>query len=233
MGWNIWVSGNYLYAENRETGGLIDGSAQSTVFKKRKGSDNHYALYQDGKEQALKEKFTIGEMYKEDKTTLFTANEFETFKEENTGKSSPGAAGGELFVSKSEDESKISDNTLANDPEIFLAVKSGKRYALVFQAVYEAHSSADFRHSFTFPSGSIFNVAINSSTQQDFLPPASLTESSIINSIGTTGTNKGVEWSGVFIPSADGFLRLKWAQQTADINASILKKGTFLRLKTD
>jgi hypothetical protein len=122
-------------------------------------------------------------------------------------------------VVATEDQSKTSSSTLANDLELFLPVKAGviAIYAnLFFQQAGSGPSG--WRYAFTLPSNDGNWKQSGTPNSTSSVATVSLTENRVV-STSNTGVRQVTIFGGAVL-TADGTLRLQWAQNSSSATES-------------
>lgn len=152
----------------------------------------------------------------------------------------------ERTVIKSVDESLPSSTTLQNDDELFLSVENGASYkgeAVLGASGAGSATLGDILIGWTFPGGTLTHHAVGllagvaygvstggSVNAVRFRDTSSPTASPY--SFGTPLTNFGVVRIGLsYVCTADGTLRLQWAQRVSTATATTVGAGSYLSLR--
>lgn len=139
-----------------------------------------------------------------------------------------------LFARKTSDETIISNASLQNDDVLFLAVAASAVYEFRLRAIINSGTTPDFKMGWTFPAGltmtydlfegeslgAVANVIQGPYIQTD-VPPVS-----------TTGSDQPWIAEGlVIVSSTAGTLQWQWAQNTLTASNTIVRAGSYLRLR--
>lgn len=139
-----------------------------------------------------------------------------------------------IFARKAVDETIISSATLQNDDVLLAAVAANAIYEFRLRAIINSGTTPDFKMGWTFPSGltmtydlfegeslgAVANVIQGPYIQTD-VPPVS-----------TTGSDQPWIAEGlVIVSSTAGTLQWQWAQNTLTASNTIVRAGSYLRLR--
>lgn len=144
----------------------------------------------------------------------------------------------ERYAYQSGDQSVLNSTTLINSTFMVLPVASNGIYVLRSLVIYDANATADIQYQFTLPSGTFVRTSIWGSGTT-----AAATDATIIHSASDTGllTAGGVATGTmmtcktvgcIFIGITAGNCQFQFAQNAlSNVNATVLKKGSFLYLR--
>lgn len=141
-----------------------------------------------------------------------------------------------LFAVKPGDTGRASTTTLADDPDLTVAVPANATYHATVILRHNSQPAGDFKYTFTGPAGASFdhmgdNIEVSGS---NFTFDQSYT-----TSLGTTFTSGGIagvdcpiRCEGLLITSGTaGNFTLQWAQNTSNAGASTLRARSFMSLR--
>jgi hypothetical protein len=119
--------------------------------------------------------------------------------------------------------------TFVNDPHLTAAVSANGVYALELLAIYQAGATGQFKHQWTFPSGTMEapSYAYDPSAADMQAVVASASPGGL--TAGFTGTGANVPlWfrATLLIGATGGTLAYQWAQTASNATATILRKGS-------
>jgi len=136
-----------------------------------------------------------------------------------------------LIVTKPTDTVKTNDNTVSNDPHLTVPVEANSVYHIDAFLLWTSATTPDIRFGFSGPSGSTMFWG------NDLDSP----NGSCANGISTTRTGSGggvnvyrmSNLRGVLHTSASaGSFSVRWAQNTSNIQATTMRRGSRLRLES-
>jgi hypothetical protein len=128
-----------------------------------------------------------------------------------------------LRVVKQSATTRTSTDTLADDPELILPVKSGRHYALDMRLFYNAAAAPDLKWTVAGPVGSEIWLSTAATNGGSSLV--------IPGTINGTGTERGGNFWGRFYAGADGFCSFQWAQNTLGAGDVTILPGSMLELR--
>lgn len=142
------------------------------------------------------------------------------------------------FVRKTADESVTNSTVLQNDDQLFLPVLNGGIYKIEGYIVYNTTSTAPaagIQLRMTGPTGvgnwNFLGLSGGGTTDTGSVR-MSMSSNGVV-STRTTSNNAGdivAYLRGVFLPTADGTLQFEWAQQAANVAATIVRANSWLEL---
>lgn len=139
------------------------------------------------------------------------------------------------IASKAGDTGRTSTTTLADDPDLSVAVSANATYYALVLLRHNSQPAGDLKYTFTGPAGASFDhVAETLSAAatlftDDQLFGSALTD--IIASGGIAGVNVPIRCEGLLITSGTaGNFKLQWAQNTSNAGASTVRAGSFMLL---
>lgn len=147
------------------------------------------------------------------------------------------------YVRKTSDTARTSTATLANDPELALAIGGAGSYTFdVYCLITSAANAAgDIQFGFTYPSGTLYwgamgldeTLASGSAGQmraKSDTDAASPTTSSF--PFGASTTVDTLVWiHGLLVATGSGTLQFQWAQAASNANSTTLKTGSHLTMQ--
>lgn len=144
-----------------------------------------------------------------------------------------------LLVAKSVDTSRASTATYASDPHLSVAVAANSIIDVEVHGLYQAGATGQMKFQFTFPAGG----AVMDSASWRYDPgtdewaavvglPISSPAQFVTGLIGTGGNVPFTLSATLFTGSASGTLALQWAQAVSNATATILRRGTKMRVIT-
>lgn len=130
-----------------------------------------------------------------------------------------------LYGVKTADQTKNSDNTLADDSEMSIPVEANSIYEFRAFLVTNSHATPDMKILFSSPAGATLNLFLSASNNGALIDPSSVTV------LAGSGANRAGYWRGSLVTSSTaGNFVLQWAQKTSDVNDTILRKGSYIAL---
>jgi len=161
--------------------------------------------------------------------------------------SSGGSVVGKVsYIDKSADESVTSSTTLQDDNHLTLAVAASAKYVFKLMLLGQSAGSSttgDIKVGFTFPTGSTVHFtgtgpnnadlsgASSSNSNGEWIARNNATSGSTTIPYGMSGVPIGIVITGsITTTSTAGNLRLQWAQNTSDSNATSLLTGSWMQL---
>ncbi len=116
---------------------------------------------------------------------------------------------------------------VVDDTELFFSARIGSVYGITLAVFLETDANADFRTAWTLPSGAIGTIS-----------SAGIQSSGGTNTqnIATEDTHSGAGadfllfYARVVMGSLAGFIRFRWAQQTADASDTKVLAGSYLQV---
>lgn len=132
-----------------------------------------------------------------------------------------------LFARKTADETVNNSTTLQDDNHLGKLCTLSTSYEVELLLIYNSGATPDFKINFTGPAGSSFTwVAIST---LGISIPKTLASSLALDG---TGADASVLVKGLFIMSTTaGGLQLQWAQNTANASDTIVRTGSYMRLR--
>lgn len=137
-------------------------------------------------------------------------------------------------VRKSADETLSNSTSLQDDDELVLSVVSGVTYQLKCLIYYGAGTTADFKAAFTHPGGTLEYAVACLDTAAATSQTVSLAEASgSAKSFGGAGVAsfRYLWYDGMYACTSSGSLQFQWAQNSAVVESTVVKAGSFLWLK--
>lgn len=142
---------------------------------------------------------------------------------------------------KTQDTSTASDAAYDDDPHLAASVLANAVYFVEVYGVYQAGATGQIKFQMTHPSGSTleagsweYDAGTDAASQVNWAANASLGSSSptaFVAGLVGTGANVPFRLQGTLIVgSTAGTLALQWAQNVSNATATILRKGTTMRL---
>lgn len=135
------------------------------------------------------------------------------------------------IIKKLVDTTITNDNTVNNDPELFLFLDANKKYKGKLIYFLSSPTTADFASAFGTPSGIGRNYktagALHSATPLN----------SVVMSTVLTGATNGGLWQSVVIEfeietgANSGNLTAQWSQQTADAGNTVVYAGSYMEIE--
>lgn len=124
---------------------------------------------------------------------------------------------------KTADESRVSTITPAADAEVRVPVEAGAVYTVDMILKVNADVAADFKFSLSVPgSGDLFITATaTKAASPDTFP----------QSVNGAGADRLTIEHGLLVTDTAGELVLLWSQNSSNINATTLRRGSYLKLR--
>lgn len=225
--------------------GVGSDTAAITITLPATPSANAYVGVWDADDNALTNNITIarnGETIDgvaEDGTINVNGGRFDLIYDGTTWKTpyaTPGAStpAGPIIVRKTSDESVISNTTLQNDDELFLAVAPNAVYEFDLNIWFDSSTTADFKYTVTVPTGATLYF---SQTGFD-AGGANHNDASVTVASGTTrdqfgngvGTIRHFRLKGMCANGANaGNIQFQWCQNTTDATNTTVKANSTLK----
>lgn len=139
-----------------------------------------------------------------------------------------------LFARKTVDETIISNATLQDDDTLALAVVASTVYEFRLRAVINSGTTPDFKMGWTFPTGltmtyDLFEGETLGTAANVIQGPYIQTD---VPPISTSGNDQPWIAEGlVVVDTTAGTLQWQWAQNTLTASNTIVRAGSYLRLR--
>lgn len=139
-----------------------------------------------------------------------------------------------IFARKTVDETIIASATLQNDDVLLVAVAASATYEFRLRAVINSGTTPDFKMGWTFPSG--LTMTYDLLEGETLGTAANVIQGPYIQTdvppISTTGSDQPWIAEGlVIVDSTAGNLQWQWAQNTSTASNTIVRAGSYLRLR--
>lgn len=136
---------------------------------------------------------------------------------------------------KTADTSRASNAAYADDPDLAASVVAGGVYFVEIYGVYQAGATGQIKFQMTFPSGTMEASSWEYDPGTDeWAATTVLSQASPALFVGgLTGTAGNVPFrlqGTAIIGTTGGTLALQWAQNVSNATATIIRKGTIMRL---
>lgn len=134
-----------------------------------------------------------------------------------------------VFKRKTSDETVNNSATLQNDDHLFLSVAASTTYELDGVLHYNSGTTPDFKFGWTVPTGLTMKYTVQavSGSFNGFSQ-----DQTTIPAIDGQGVDVAAVLTGIVIVSTTaGTLTLQWAQNTANASNTIVRAGSYLRLR--
>lgn len=148
------------------------------------------------------------------------------------------------YVAKAADQSVTSSAVLANDTHLSIAIPAAGTYLfdVWLMALSAADAAGDLNVAFSFPTGTCDwqgigphnSLATGSNVVGEWIARNAATSGVTATPYGLSangGIPLGIRLHGRLVATASGTLRLMWAQQTSNANASTLKAGSHMTVQ--
>lgn len=138
------------------------------------------------------------------------------------------------LIYKTADESVTSSTTLQNDDHLFVAVAANATYAIDCWLNFLANSPPDIKADWTIPAGATMNwAALGTGTANYSDHDASIVSHNVARGgKGNPGVPQSMNARGYLITGGTaGTLQLRWAQNTSNASATVLRAGSWIRLQ--
>lgn len=137
-----------------------------------------------------------------------------------------------ITARKTANETIISNSTLQNDDELFVAVEASCVYHMELRLSYTSALAPDLKLGWTYPTGTTIRWSgVDSDTAGALRITGNLTETSVPAICGSGG-DLCADYTGVVITGVTaGTLTLQWAQNTLTASNSTVYAGSFLTIK--
>jgi len=136
-----------------------------------------------------------------------------------------------LIARKTADQSVTSSTVLVDDTHLQLTVATNEVWSLQFRVLMNAAAAGDFRWTYSFPSGNIYEhlAATNAAgTFIDIPNTHSVSDDNTQNLNGLAAANLWV-WDVLYVVGGSGgTLKLRWCQQTSSGTATTLVTNSHL-----
>jgi hypothetical protein len=139
---------------------------------------------------------------------------------------------------KTGDTSRTSTTTYANDPHLSVPVLANTTYSFELYGLYQAGATGQFKVQVTMPAGATMEAGSwdYDPGTDEWAPTATGGASPHQFVTGLVGTGGNVPFrllGSVHVGATAGSVTLQWAQTTSNATATILRKGTWMRLIAD
>lgn len=136
---------------------------------------------------------------------------------------------------KTADTSRVSTAAYADDPDLAATVAASAVYFVEVYGVYQAGATGQIKFQMTFPSGTMEAGSWHYDPGVDeWAANASISQASpaaFVAGLTGTGGNLPFRLQGTLVVgTTGGTLALQWAQNVSNGTATILRKGTIMRL---
>ncbi len=151
--------------------------------------------------------------------------------------SASSGGGGMSLIVKSADESVTNSTTLQDDDELFFPVGANEKWQFEGVLLVSSDSSADFKLTFIGPTGAVGSFGVEAGnaggTSTKFASGGTLGSSVTVSTVSGTGTPTTVirYWGGISNGGTAGSLKLQWAQNTAFLNVSNVRAGSYIKFQ--
>jgi len=141
------------------------------------------------------------------------------------------------YVQKTADESVTSSTTLQNDDHLLYTVATTGTYVfdMYLLGTSAANAAGDLAVAVTFPTGTMYLAGqglvptlASGSAEQIQAGGTVYTSGAAFNSYGLSTSVSLLHLHGLLVATATGTIRLQWAQQSSNANASTLKTGSHM-----
>lgn len=143
-----------------------------------------------------------------------------------------------ILVQKPSDTSRNTTTTLANDPDLTVAVAANKTYWCEVLVQYLASGTFNLKAAFTMPAGAAFNgEMISMPAGGGSFAPNGLDAANPLNSVtfhiaGGGAFELTARLSGLLVVAgSSGSLTLQWAQDTSGATNTTVRAGSFMYLR--
>jgi len=129
-------------------------------------------------------------------------------------------------IVKSVDEIVNNSNTPQDDDELSVPLNANKTYAYILYIQVISPSAADFKHTFSIPTGATGLRSFGAWSSQSFNSTFDITG---VASSATNGANQWLAFTGsVKTIGTAGNLTLQWSQNVVDASDTTLEAGSYL-----
>lgn len=139
---------------------------------------------------------------------------------------------------KTADTSRASTATYANDPHLSVPVLANTVYSFELYGLYQAGATGQFKVQVTMPAGATMEAGSwhYDPGTDEWAPIATALASPAQFVTGLVGTGNNLPFKlrgSVHVGATAGNVVLQWAQTTSNATATILRKGTWMKLVAD
>lgn len=137
-----------------------------------------------------------------------------------------------ITARKTANETIISNSTLQNDDELFVAVEASCTYHMELRISCTSGITPDLKIGWTYPTGTTIRWSgVDADTAGAVRIAGNLLETSVPAIVGSGG-DVAVFYTGMVITGVNaGTLQLQWAQNTLTASNSTVYAGSFLTIK--
>lgn len=137
-----------------------------------------------------------------------------------------------ITARKTTNETIISNATLQNDDELFVAVDASCVYHMELRFSFTSAIAPDLKIGWTYPVGTTIRWSgVDDDTAGAVRITGNLTETSV-PAIGGAGSDLASYYSGMVITGVNaGTLQLQWAQNSLTASNTTIYAGSFLTIK--
>lgn len=137
-----------------------------------------------------------------------------------------------ITARKATNETIISNATLQNDDELFVAVEASCTYHMELRLSYTSGATPDLKIGFTYPTSTTIRWSgVDSDAAGSVRITGNLTETSVPVICGSGGDLQASYTGMVVVGANAGTLQLQWAQNTLTASNSTVYAGSFLTIK--
>jgi len=142
-----------------------------------------------------------------------------------------------LTVEATDNPTKSSDTSLANDSQLLLTYEANVTYEFESDVFYGAGTTADFKYAHTFTNATMTSLSadvLDVTTATTEAQIATLSEASgTAHSVGGAGVSsfRWLRFKARFTTTGTGTLRFQWAQNTSTIENTVRKAGSYMTLR--
>lgn len=141
-----------------------------------------------------------------------------------SGNLSVTGVGRTLFARKTSDQSVTSSTTLANDSQLLLPTVASATYTLFLMCIFSGGTTGDIKFDWTVPSGTVLRWS-------DQTGASGLNSDVDVYSAPGGSTQVAFQiWATVVTSSTAGNVQFRWAQNTSDTTATIVRTNSYLQL---
>jgi len=137
-----------------------------------------------------------------------------------------------LIARKTADQSVTSSVVLVDDTHLQLTVLANEVWAFQLRLLMNAAAAGDFRWTYSFPSGTVYEHWVGTNGAGTFIDVANshtVTDDNTQNMNGLAAVNQMASIDGTYVVGGTGgTLKLRWCQQTSSGTATTLVTNSIM-----
>ena len=134
-----------------------------------------------------------------------------------------------ITVTKSADQTKVSDTTFADDSQLVIPLKANAAYYVTIYIVVNSHATPDFKYDITLPTGAAGIKNTVAMTSVTFTGTQDI--ETAVTAIDTDATDQHLLIVGkVTMGTTIGNIAFQWAQNTSSAEDTIVRAGSMIQV---